>query len=114
LIIAWTNSFILIQQLKQKLEFLKEQTKKDTDKNENKQQRFRLKGVGNAESGWVVTGRDRENNRKIKWILVLALASCDCSLLLYKKETSLTVLPSSTRTSLQGRRPGKISWRRAR
>jgi hypothetical protein len=32
----------LIQQLKRKLEFLKEQTKKETDKNENKQQRFRL------------------------------------------------------------------------
>jgi hypothetical protein len=70
LIIACTNSFILIQQLKRKLEFLKEQTKKDTDKNKNKQQRFRLEGAGDAVSGWVVTARDRENNSNIKWILV--------------------------------------------
>jgi hypothetical protein len=80
LIIAWTNSFILIQQLKRKLEILNEQIKIDTDKNKNKQQRFRLEGVRNAGSGWVVTGRDREKNSKIGWILVLELASCDRSL----------------------------------
>jgi hypothetical protein len=67
----------LIQQLKRKLEILNEQIKKDTDKNENKQQRFRLEGIRNAGSGWVVTGRDREKNSKIGWILVLELALCD-------------------------------------